>query len=515
MDPGLIIVGGGMAGLSLALKIKELGQVLVLSKGSLSESNSSLAQGGIASVLNPNDSFEDHVLDTLTVGQGLSNRKIVEMVVKEGPNEIKRLIDLGVDFDRNDGGLDLTREGGHNNRRVAHVKDQTGRAVQNILIERIKNSPKIKTLEYINVLDLLIKSGRCVGVKILDKNQIIEYYAPYTILATGGIGQLYAKTSNSLIATGDGVAIAWRAGAEIQDIEFIQFHPTVLDRDESPYFLVSESVRGEGGILKNHMRQSFMHRYHPLGDLAPRDTVTRAIVQEQEFGQVYLDIRHKSREYLKERFPAIYYECEQNYISMERNLIPISPAAHYMCGGIKVNQFGETNIPGLFAIGECSCTGVHGANRLASNSTLECLTFSTFAYRKIKEQGLNEEIEKHELFKVEINDLTDTNSIKKELQELMWYKAGIIRSEEKLFSGHNILENIGNRVKELSNWSSRLLELQNMVEVARLLFNAAYTRKESRGTHFMEDYPQRNDEEWLKHITIKNEEIKFERHIWL
>ena len=273
-------------------------------------------------------------------------------------------------------------------------------------------------------------------------------------------------------------------------------------------------MRGEGGILKNHMRQSFMHRYHPLGDLAPRDTVTRAIVQEQEFGQVYLDIRHKSREYLKERFPAIYYECEQNYISMERNLIPISPAAHYMCGGIKVNQFGETNIPGLFAIGECSCTGVHGANRLASNSTLECLTFSTFAYRKIKEQGLNEEIEKHELFKVEINDLTATNSIKKELQELMWYKAGIIRSEEKLFSGHNILENIGNRVKRLSNWSSGLLELQNMVEVSRLLFNAAYTRKESRGTHFMEDYPERNDEEWLKHITIKNEEIKFEKHIW-
>jgi L-aspartate oxidase len=499
-----------MAGLGFALRVADLGQVLVATKREEAVSNSSLAQGGICSVLSPDDTYKRHVDDTLNVGIGLSDRAAVTAMVENGPAQIRWLQSLGVDFDRENGGLDLTREGGHSRRRVVHVKDHTGDSVQRVLAARAAENQNIEVAENLVAVDLITKRGRCVGAKFLDEatRAIIEVRVPFTVLATGGVGNAYKKTSNSPTATGDGIAMAWRAGAAIRDMEFIQFHPTILDAGESPYFLVSESVRGEEGTLRNSNGEAFMPRYSPLLDLAPRDLVTRAILEEQKRGQVYIDIRHRGREYLEGRFPAIYAECSKHGIHMDRDLIPVSPAAHYTCGGIRVNTSGETSIPGLLAIGECTCTGIHGANRLASNSTLECLTYSAFAAAKMHEETPAGESSVTTVYKVIPTALDPT--LRRQLQELMWEKAGIIRSEQKLREANEGLEELEPHRPEPR--SRDAIELRNLLDASRLVVNSAYTRRESRGTHYMEDHPNRDDQKWLQHVTIVGEMIKLEPH---
>ncbi|MCW4049383.1 MAG: L-aspartate oxidase [Candidatus Bathyarchaeota archaeon] len=510
-----LVIGGGLAGLSLALRLVDFSPVTIISKDSLRESNSSHAQGGIAAVMSPDDDFTKHVNDTLKVGQGLSNNEAVEMIVRRGPEEINWLMEQGVVFDTHNDELDLSREGGHSKRRVVHAGDITGDEVQKTLIRNAREHQNITILEGITVIDLLIIDDVCKGVTALDNNtgKLLDIHAGFTVLATGGAGQIYLKTSNPEVATGDGVAMAWRAGAEIVDMEFTQFHPSILDVGDSPYFLISETVRGEGGILLNNDREAFMTRYHAFKDLAPRDVVSRAIVEEQKNGQVYVDIRHRGAEYIQARFPRIYDECLRRGIRMDKDLIPVSPAAHYMCGGIKTNLYGDTNIKSLLAIGECASTGVHGANRLASNSMLECMAFAHNASENLKTLRMDREnvqiIEKETVYHVEA--VTD---LKTRIQETMWTSAGINRTIDELNAGLNILQKIqeGLRWNMKAGLSRSKIEVRNMCDVAKLVTRAALTRKESRGTHSLIDYPLRDDENWLRHIVIRGDKLKILDH---
>ena len=471
------------------------------------ESNSSLAQGGIAAVLRPPDNFQNHINDTLEAGQGLSETQVVKTLVRHGEEEINWLIDQGVEFTKNQDEIDLTREGGHSIRRIVHAEDITGHEVQKILIERAIHHPNIQINENIIGIDLIIKNQECVGLKALDIEQssLIEFYSNMTVIATGGAGQLYAKTSNPVIATGDGIAMAWRAGATLRDLEFIQFHPSILDLGESPYFLISEAVRGEGGILLNSEKKVFMNKYHPLQDLAPRDIVSRAIVEEQKKGQVYIDIRIRGKEYLVGRFPGIFNECKLRGFLMYKDIIPVSPAAHYFCGGVKTNVFGETNIPRLLVLGESASTGVHGANRLASNSTLECLVFSHLASNKIKGASffpIRKEVKNVSITSPETRD-------KLLIQDIMWKDVGIIRNNVGLREAVNMLNQLYKYSSSLdmNNLSINAIESRNLLCVARQVSKAALFRKESRGTHYSNDYPNRVDKTWLKHIEINGERM--------
>ena len=499
-----LVVGSGLAGLSFALRMAETSQVTVICKDVAKESNSSHAQGGIAAVLNPSDSYNKHILDTLKAGQGLCDVQAVEFMVKSAPEEISWLIEQGVEFDRLDSELDLSREGGHSSRRVVHAGDITGEAVQSVLVGNARENPNVILLEHVTCLDLIMKNDICCGITALDTNnsETLNVISDFTVLATGGAGQLYSKTSNPVAATGDGVAIAWRAGAVIRDMEFIQFHPTVLDMGESPYFLISETVRGEGGILVNALGEAFMTRYHPLQDLAPRDVVSRAIVEEQTHGPVYIDIRHRGREYLTSRFPGIYQECLRRGIRMDEDLIPVSPAAHYMCGGVKTNLNGETSVRGLYAIGECACTGVHGANRLASNSTLECMVFAHSAVKRLSGRTGNVKLSVETDVKPHDIDIEDE---KRHLQLSMWTHAGIFRSLPGLRQGLRELNKIHENSDLQSGNNRELIELRNLVDTGSLVLRAAATRLETRGTHALEDY-SRDDAHWLRHIEFtKNE----------
>jgi len=476
------------------------------------DSNSSLAQGGIAAVMRPPDTYEKHINDTLKVGQGLSDRKTVEILVRHGPKQINWLMEQGVDFSKHNGMLDLTREGGHSSRRVVHAGDITGFEVQKQLVENAKTNENIKIYEEITAIDLITSEDKCVGIRALDNNtsKIIEFYADTVVLATGGSGQLYSKTSNPLVATCDGVAMAWRAGAILRDLEFVQFHPSILDHGESPYFLISEAVRGEGGVLVNSEKEAFMTRYHPMLDLAPRDVVSRAIVEEQKKGPVYIDIRGQGKEFLSTRFAGIYAACLERGIKMDEDLIPVSPAAHYFCGGVKTNEYGETNISGLLVIGESACTGVHGANRMASNSLLECLVFSDMAVSKINDRGNFPE----KISMGKISARQKTNDYKKNLQNIMWKHVGINRNIWDIHYAREELDQIYAKTQEQieENITVQNIEARNLACVARLVAYAASIRTESRGTHMLTDYPVRNDEYWLKHIEFKKEEVTLADH---
>lgn len=507
-----LVVGAGLAGLSFALRAAEHTKVTILSKTGLMESNSSLAQGGIAAVQRLPDNYAKHVSDTIHVGQGLSSKEAVELMVRYGPSEINWLIEQGVDFSYYHGELDLTREGGHSARRVVHAGDITGYNVQETLTMKAKGHPNIKIIENTVAIDLIVEQNRCMGVSVLTiDGEIAEILADTTVLCTGGSGQVFAKTSNPVIATGDGVAMASRTGAVVKDLEFYQFHPSILDHGESPFFLISEAVRGEGGVLVNSSGGRFMPRYHPLHDLAPRDVVSRAVVNEQKNGPVYIDIREMGKPYLSTRFSGIYAECQKRGFKMDEDLLPVSPAAHYMCGGIKVNLQGETTITGLLAFGETSCSGVHGANRLASNSTLECMVFPHYATEKL-------ESSETDFPSITIISKQDKErpykSYRGRVQKLMWSSFGIVRNQESMERSENLLKEIIQEIESdfMVHKSRGLIEELNIATVGLLLAKSASTRKESRGTHKLEEIPHRDDQNWLKHIEIKKNKVTLVDH---
>ena len=512
-----IVVGSGIAGLTYALKAAQTGTVAVVTKRAKATSNTAWAQGGVACVTSPEDSFELHVKDTLEAGAGLCRRDIVEMVVREGPDRISELIGLGMSFDlreKPDGGteLDLGREGGHSKRRILHAHDFTGLEIEKTLVSAVENHPSITVMEDCMGVDLITtgKLGyatedRVVGLYVLDEKSgaVVTLRSDRIVLATGGCGKVYLYTTNPDIASGDGVAMAWRAGAAVSNMEFVQFHPTCLFHPEAKSFLISEAVRGEGGVLVDERGRPFMQRYHPLKDLAPRDIVARAIDAEMKRTGakcVFLDITSKPREFLEGRFPKIYDTCRRFGIDIAKQPIPVVPAAHYQCGGVKTNEHGETTLRGLFAIGEVACTGLHGANRLASNSLLEALVFAHRAFLKAtKNHRSSDDIQLPEWRPGSVTDVDELVVIYHnwdEIRRLMWDYVGIVRTDKRLLRAATRLRNLQKEVQEFY-WNFKvttdLLELRNLVTVAALIVDCAISRKESRGLHCTLDHPEPQD----------------------
>ncbi len=519
----ILVIGSGLAGLGYALKVAEFATVNLVTKRGLTETSTSKAQGGIAAVLGPDDRFEYHIQDTLTVGEGLSHPDIVELVVRQGPERIKELVSLGAHFDVGaDNGYDLGREGGHSRRRIIHAHDMTGAEVERILAEKVLAHPNIRVFEQhmgVNLIteERVVRRGRsvvnresnCLGAYVLNctNGEVDTFSAAITLLATGGVGKVYLYTSNPDIATGDGVAMAYRAGAMVGNMEFVQFHPTCLYHPEAKNFLISEALRGEGAILKDRRGRAFMEKYHPLKDLAPRDTVARAIDLElKKSGEdyVYLDISHRPPDFVTGRFPNIYHECLEYGMDITKEPIPVVPAAHYMCGGVVADAFGRTTISNLFAVGEVSMTGLHGANRLASNSLLEALVFSHQAAQVAREvlPGLKAHAggavpEWNPFGATDSEEAVVVSHNWDEIRRFMWNYVGIVRTDRRLLRAQHRIDLIKQEIQEYY-WNflitSDLLELRNIATVADLIIRMALRRKESRGLHYNLDYPQRDDQ---------------------
>ncbi len=523
----VLVIGSGIAGLSFALKVARQGRsVAILTKKNKADSNTNWAQGGIAVVTAQTDDFAKHVADTLSAGDGLCDRKVVKQIVSDGPERVRELIDLGLKFSRDgDGAYDLGREGGHSERRILHVKDMTGKAIEDALTKSIAREPRIALFEHFFAVDVVTtgkiaktrrgKKGaapdgpdRVAGVYALDVHdrRVVEFHAPVVMLSSGGAGQVYLYTTNPDIATGDGIAMAYRAGVEVRNMEFIQFHPTALYSTSGKRFLVSEAVRGEGALLRNAAGEAFMARYHPLADLAPRDIVARAIDAEMKrtgAPHVWLDITHRNAAFLRSRFPLIYKACAEEGIDIARQMIPVVPAAHYTCGGVATTLAAETTLPGLYACGEVACTGLHGANRLASNSLLEAVVMahrgaaSVDRYLKRIEKldapaplipawqdlGGGDEDER-----VVIEHNWD------ELRRTMWDYVSIQRTTKRLERARTRIATLARETQEYYwNFSvdPRLLELRNLIQVAELIVGCALQRKESRGLHSIAEYPRK------------------------
>lgn len=512
-----LVIGSGLAGLLFALEAAEQGKVGVVTKRGASDSSTRLAQGGIASALGPKDSFDLHIQDTLNAGVGLCRREVVEMVVEEGPGCIEELMEFGVEFSKKDGKLALGREGGHSANRIVHHQDLTGQEIQRILLKRAEDHPNITLYTDHMAVGLIterhLKRRGAVGERgvfgayVLDveKDQIEVHASKRTILASGGLGKVYIYTSNPDVATGDGIAIAYRAGAKVANLEFVQFHPTWLYHTVVKSFLLTEALRGEGGTLRRRDGYAFMADYHRDKDLAPRDVVARAIDREMKTSGskcVYLDMTHLSREFLRARFPYVYKSCLDAGIDMVVEPIPVVPATHYCCGGVDVDSYGRTSLPGLFALGEVSHTGLHGANRLASNSLLEAAVFARRAAKFVKEDEslLHEKIEDPLPWNEEhTEDLCETVIIDHDwdaTRRLMWDYVGIVRSDQRLDIALQRILQIKKTVENLY-WKCHLtldlLELRNIVLVGELIIRSALERKESRGLHFTESYPDRDD----------------------
>jgi len=488
-----LVIGSGIAGLTFASKAKIHGEVLILTKKNKADSNTNYAQGGIASVFGGDDSFAQHIEDTQRAGEGLSHTEAVKIMVSSGPGLVRELFDMGCRFSTGESGaFELGKEGGHSRRRIVHAKDFTGYEIERILLERAKKTGVVISENEI-ALDLIVKNGECLGLYYLDAitKKIDIIYADATVLAAGGAGQVYLHTTNPPIATGDGIAMAYRAGAEIANMEFVQFHPTSVYNVniEGRSFLISEALRGEGGILKTKDGTAFMEKYSPQGNLAPRDLVARACVSEMlrtKSKYVLLDISHREADFIKNRFPTIYETCLKWGIDITRESIPVVPAAHYTCGGIRVNTWAESSVPRLFALGECACTGVHGANRLASNSLLEALVFATRAAERLQ---YTKTLIVPKTMKHETAGKTGPN-FTVQVKELMNLHLNVIRREKDLEHARNVIHGLERQFDDgihLVNAESR-----NIVNVARLIIESALRRKESRGLHYLTEYPEKN-----------------------
>ena len=524
-----IVLGSGIAGLTYALKVAHAGKVAIITKKNRTESNTNYAQGGIAAVTSEEDSFDSHVYDTLNAGNGLCKEEIVRNIVEEGPDRVKELIQLGMKFSekKDENGqdqLDLGKEGGHSNRRILHAKDVTGREIERALLDSIANNKNIYVFENHFAIDLittqklgLTNENRCVGVYVLNnETNIVETYSAKTIiLATGGCGKVYLYTSNPDIATGDGTAMAYRAGTTIANMEFVQFHPTCLYHPKAKSFLISEAVRGEGGELINLSGKRFMEQVHPLKSLAPRDVVARAIDSEMKRtgdDHVLLDITNKPARFIIDRFPNIYKTCLNFGLDITKEPIPVVPAAHYQCGGVEVTRNGETCINGLYAIGEVSCTGLHGANRLASNSLLEALVYAHRAANHSLENptpSINVNLpEWHSADATDADEMVVVSHNWDELRRAMWDYVGIVRTTKRL---KRALARVNNLQEEISDYywdftvTSDLLELRNLATVAELIVKSALKRKESRGLHYNLDYPKTAEDYSRKDTLIRME----------
>jgi L-aspartate oxidase len=509
-----VVLGSGIAGLTFALSVAEKGSVAVVTKKNRAESNTNYAQGGIACVTSDEDSFDLHVRDTLEAGAGLCKEDVVRGIVEEGPERIKELIELGMSFSERENGdykheLDLGKEGGHSKRRILHAKDITGREIETALLTALALHPNVEMFENHAAIDLITRrklgfssDNRCVGVYVLDNKtgHVETVAAHHVLLATGGCGKVYLYTTNPDIATGDGVAMAYRAGVPVANMEFIQFHPTCLFHPKAKSFLISEAVRGEGGILRNAAGTAFMDGVHPLKSLAPRDIVARAIDAEiKRTGAecVYLDITHQSREFLQNRFPAIYAKCLEFGIDMAVEPIPVVPGAHYQCGGVVTTPEGRTQLPGLWAVGEVGCTGLHGANRLASNSLLEALVVAHRAANAATQEPTPEP--QKDLPPWQSGPAQDPDELVviyhnwREIRQLMWDYVGILRTTKRLRRAASRLASLSEEVRDYY-WNYKmtcdLIELRNLVLVASLIVDSALSRHESRGLHFTLDYPE-------------------------
>lgn len=540
IESDFLVIGSGIAGLSFALKASEYGSVAVITKKEDAESSTNYAQGGIAAVFDLDDSLELHIQDTLKAGAGLCHQGAVEILVKEGPERVKELMDWGARFTmekRPDGteNLALGREGGHSRDRIVHAQDLTGREIERALLSAIRMKENIQVFENHIAIDLItehhilrlkevnLEKRTCFGVYALDteSGRVETFLSKVTMLATGGTGQVYLHTTNPAIATGDGIAMSYRAGAKVVNLEFMQFHPTALYHSDSRKmpFLISESVRGCGGVLRTSDGETFMERYHRLGCLASRDVIARAIDRElKRRGEhcVYLDVTHLDKERLKGRFPHIYERCLSYGINMARDWVPVVPAAHYMCGGVATDLWGRTTIGRLFTCGEVACTGVHGANRLPSNSLLEAVVFSHRAIEVAREL-----VQEENFCFPDIPDWIDEGVFdaeewvlishdREEIQGLMWDYVGIVRSDHRLKRAQRRIRLVGEEVEEFyrkTRVTNELIELRNIATVAELIIRCALIRKESRGLHYTTDYPERDDVNWKKDTIISTEDI--------
>ncbi|MBL8007453.1 MAG: L-aspartate oxidase [Ignavibacteria bacterium] len=548
MKTDFLIIGSGIAGLSLALKLSRLGKVLVITKKLKAESNTNYAQGGIAAVFSGNDNFELHIADTLECGAGLCNEEAVRKIVTEGPERIRELIEIGTNFSKNNGELILGKEGGHSRNRIIHSNDLTGKEVERALLAKIAANRNIKIHEYYFAVDLLTsknlkkknrKPGQCYGIYALNvrSNKVEKIVSGRTILATGGAGQVYEHTTNPSIATGDGIAMGFRAGCEIANMEFIQFHPTSFFEAEretnySQVFLISEAVRGAGAVLKTIKGKEFMQKYDRRKSLAPRDIVARAIDNEmKKSGDPYvcLDLKDIGGERIKKEFPNIYKYCLSKGIDITKEMIPVVPAAHYSCGGIKTDLEGKTNLKNLYASGEVTMTGVHGANRLASNSLLEAMVFSNAIYESILKQEKKNPVKKSLKYKSEIREIYDNiydwneegtenteewiliSHNNREIKEIMSDYVGIVRNTIRLERAYRRMKMMREEIRSFykkTKVNVELLELRNLVNVAYLIIYSAMMRKESRGLHYMLDYPAKDDRNFHKDTIIVKEMLK-------
>jgi len=516
-ETDFLIIGAGVAGLRAAIELAPAGRVLVLAKREVTDSSTQYAQGGIAAALSDEDEISLHLQDTLGAGDGLCNPDAAKVLVEEAPQCIEELISWGTQFDRDGTKLTFGREGAHSRNRILHAHgDSTGREILRALYAKAKTLNQISVREFEFSIDLVTEAGRVCAVQVIDEHgQHRTIRASAVLLATGGMGQLYANTTNPSVATGDGVAMAYRAGAELTDLEFIQFHPTALYLKKAPRFLLSEALRGEGAHLRNMEMTRFMPKYHSMGELAPRDVVARAIMHELERSRAkdpiaYLDLTDLDAGYIQKRFPRIYSTCMQYNIDITTELIPIRPAAHYAMGGVRTDLQGRSTVPGLYAAGEAAGTGVHGANRLASNSLLEGLVFGTRAGRKMRDELKSPAQSVKDVPQAAYSDgpvPVPVEVIITQIQDLMWKQAGIVRTGSGLKQAIKSLEELDAQLGHAHN--RREFEARNLRINGLLVARSALAREESRGAHYRTDFPDHNDAKFLKHSVVAGEKISF------